>query len=103
LNESQTAAALSFHWNTGAIEKAQWVKDFNAGNKDAAYENILQWGSKGLLTERRKSERRLFFNNQWPGSLKVNIYNVNHENYHPIINSPVQTDIIPALTKVMHG
>lgn len=103
LNEAQTAAALSFHWNTGAIGKAQWVKDFNAGRREAAYENIMQWSAKGLLTERRKRERRLFFNEQWPGDLRVNIYPVNHDNYHPVISKAERVDLIPDLKKVMHG
>lgn len=32
LSEAQLAAALSFHYNTGAIKRASWVKSFNAGN-----------------------------------------------------------------------
>lgn len=103
LNEHQTAAALSFHWNTGAIERAQWVKDFNAGKTDAAYENIMQWHSKNLLTARRKRERRLFFDNQWPGDLRVNVYPVNHDTYRPIISKAEKVDLIPVLQKVMHG
>jgi len=63
----------------------------------------MQWSSKGLLTERRKRERRLFFNGQWPGDLRVNIYPVNHETYHPVISKAERVDLLPDLKKVMHG
>lgn len=103
LNEAQTAAALSFHWNTGRIEKATWVLKANQGKMDESYEKIMDWSMKGLLTERRKRERRLFFNGQWPGNMKTNIYPVNHETYHPIVGKAEKINLLPIIDKVLHG
>ena len=36
LTKSQFTAALSFHWNTGEILKATWVKKFKAGDISGA-------------------------------------------------------------------
>ena len=74
LSEAQFAAALSFHWNTGAIGTATWVKEWKAGNIDGARAAILNWryatvkGKKqeiGALKDRRIAERDLFFDGKW--------------------------------------
>jgi GH24 family phage-related lysozyme (muramidase) len=101
LTEAQTAAALGFHWNTGAIEKAQWVKDVNAGELDRASGNILQWSSHGLLTQRRLREQRLFFKDNWPADIRCNVYPVNRSNYHPVTSKGVRTDLLPTLSKIV--
>ena len=38
--EHELAAALSFHWNTGAIGRAAWLKRFLAGERDEDEENV---------------------------------------------------------------
>lgn len=101
LNEAQTAAALSFHWNTGAISRAQWVKDYNAGNNQKAYDGFLQWTSRGLLEGRRKRERELFFNGKWPNDLRANVYPVNPETHRPIISKPTKMDLLDTLQKIL--
>lgn len=101
LNEAQIAAALSFHWNTGAISRAQWVKDFNAGNTQKAYDGFLQWTSRGLLEARRKRERELFFNGRWPIDLRANVYPVNPQTHRPIISKPTKMDLLDTLKKIL--
>lgn len=98
LNEVQLAAALSFHWNTGAIGKAQWVKDVVAGKLAAGEADIMQWCSRGLLTKRREREQHLFFHGAWPASLKVPVYKVS-ASHHPADAQLV--DLLPVITKVM--
>lgn len=100
LNEAQTAAALSFHWNTGAIKKAEWIKAFVRGESDAEA-LIMEWSSHGLLTNRRKREQSLFFHGVWPANLSCSVYPVNPSNHHPLIYKGVKTDILPDLIKLM--
>ena len=101
LTEPQLAAALSFHWNTGAIGRAQWVKDFNNGNRQKAYDGFLQWTSRGLLEGRRKRERELFFNNKWPTDLRANLYPVNPQTHRPITSKPTKVDLLNTLEKIL--
>lgn len=56
--------AVSFHFNTGAITRASWVRAWNAGNWDGARVLFLKWvkgGGKVLpgLKRRREAEYRL--------------------------------------------
>ena len=39
--------AVSFHFNTGAISRASWVADWQAGRKAAARAGILAWNKAG--------------------------------------------------------
>ncbi len=100
LTEAQLAAALSFHWNTGAIERATWVKQWNAGNATAASKSILDWHSKGLLTARRKREQTLFFHGVWP-PLTVPVYTVSKPSYTPDWRKPAKVDLLPVLEGMM--
>lgn len=68
LTEAQKAGALSFHWNTGAIRSATWVEDFNKGNLENSYKNIMNWKNPPEIVPRRKAERDLFFKDRWSGS-----------------------------------
>lgn len=65
LTQAQFAAALSFHWNTGAILKASWVKSFLAGNYALAKKQFMLYKRPPEVIERRKKERNLFFNGKW--------------------------------------
>lgn len=65
LTEGQFAAALSFHWNTGAIGEADWVDLWKAGDVDGARKAIMNWTTPKSLEKRRKKERALFFDGVW--------------------------------------
>lgn len=65
LTEEQFAAALSFHWNTGAIKRASWVKHWKAGNIPAARKAFMNWTKPPEIKERREAERDLFFKGIW--------------------------------------
>lgn len=99
LTEAQIAAALSFHWNTGAIGKAHWVQEFCAGNAAGAEADILQWSSHGLLTARRTREQQLFFHGVWPNPMLAPVYGVAKPAYTPHGATP--TDLMPVLTQIM--
>lgn len=74
LTDAQLAAALSFHYNTGAIGRASWVKSFNEGNVAKARKEIMNWVTPKEITARRKKERDLFFDGVWSGDGTALIY-----------------------------
>ncbi|MGB1254075.1 MAG: lysozyme, partial [Candidatus Promineifilaceae bacterium] len=43
LSDEEFAAALSFHWNTGAIKKASWVKQWKSGQIAAAKKSFMNY------------------------------------------------------------
>lgn len=109
LTEAQTAAALSFHWNTGAIGKTSWVQMWRAGRVDEAraflenhYTNDATNDgiNNGLLTERRKREAALFFDGKWP-SLLVPVWGVAKPSYRP--RGTHKVDLIPMLQQILGG
>lgn len=65
LTEAQLAAALSFHYNTGAIKRASWVKTWKKGDIPKAYQEFMNWRSPPEIIPRREKERNLFFNGIW--------------------------------------
>ena len=67
LREHEFAAALSFHWNTGAIHRAKWVQHWKAGDVARARRAFLNWKRPPEILPRRKAERALFFEGRWSG------------------------------------
>lgn len=65
LTKAQFAAAVSFHWNTGAIKRASWVKHFKAGNMAAAKKAFMSWVKPPEIKGRREKERDLLFDGKW--------------------------------------
>lgn len=94
LTENELAAATSFHWNTGAIGKTDWVKMVKAGDRSGA-EKFLRthYLNGGALQSRRDAEADLFFKNKWPVSLKVPVYQVAKPSYSPAWGSSKLTDL----------
>ena len=82
--EHQLAAALSFHYNTGAIARASWLKRFLAGETEAASKAILDWRRPPEILPRRRRERDLFFDAKWSGGAKVAVYEVAKPAYRPV-------------------
>lgn len=76
LTQAQFAAALSFHYNTGAIKRATWVKSFNAGKIDAAKTEIMNYKKPAEIIPRRQKERNLFFNGVWSNKGTILEYQV---------------------------
>jgi GH24 family phage-related lysozyme (muramidase) len=93
LTEAQLAAALSFHWNTGAIGKADWVKSFLAGNRNRAWSEFMNYSRPREVIARRKAERALFFDGRWSGDGVVLIYEEVRPNGTPRWSSARQIDI----------
>ncbi len=69
--------AVSFHFNTGAIARASWVKKFLANAGAPAVRAALNQWTKGAgrvmpgLVRRRREEADIILNDRWPAGLKV--------------------------------
>ncbi|MCU0946793.1 MAG: hypothetical protein MUF47_00865 [Porphyrobacter sp.] len=95
LTEVQLAAALSFHWNTGAIQQASWVQSFVLGRRERAWSEFMNWSRPREIIDRRKAERALFFDGRWSQDGRVLIYDrVNpREPRNPVWSSAREIDI----------
>ena len=92
--EPQLAAALSFHYNTGAIARASWLKRFLGGDTEAARHALLEWCRPPEVLPRRRRERDLFFDARWSGDGTVAVYEVVKPGYHPLRTQRVATGMV---------
>lgn len=83
LTEAQIAAALSFHYNTGGLRKASWVKQWKNGDIDKAYNSFMSWRKPASIIPRREKERDLFFKGKWSSNGKIIEYPVKKPSYKP--------------------
>lgn len=97
LNEAQLTAALSFHYNTGAISRADWIKSWKAGLTEIARAQIMNWKSPPEIVERRAKERDLFFDGKWSGNGTATVYPVNKPSYAPAWGKAKKVDVTAAV------
>jgi len=83
LTEHAWAAALSFHYNTGAINTATWVRMIRDGRWDEARTRFLDWKKPASILGRRTAEHQLFFDGVWPDSLDIALLDVRKPEYTP--------------------
>lgn len=70
-------AAVSFHFNTGAIGRAAWVDLWKRGQKiDAARSMLANWRKPAEIIGRRTAERDLFLTGSY-GTDKATVWQVN--------------------------
>jgi lysozyme len=100
LAEHQIAAALSFHWNTGAIERADWVERWRNGDKAEARIDFMNYRKPPSIIPRRTRERNLFFDAAWPGDMRCPVWRVNKA-HKPVGGRPA--DIMGMLQQIMGG
>ena len=102
LQEHELAAALSFHWNTGAIGTTSWVSLVKQG-KIVEARTFLEthYLNNGTLTARRKREASLFFNAIWPADLKVPVYPVSKPSYTPSWGKAEMVDFAPIVADTL--
>lgn len=108
LTEAQFAAALSFHWNTGAIRNASWVDAFKAGNMADAERRLGLWTKSGGrdtpgLVLRRKREANLFFRGHWHNRGHITEYTRVTKRHTPDWSSGSQLYIEPQLRELLEG
>lgn len=99
LTEAQFGAALSFHYNTGAIGKASWVKLWLAGNVAAAKAAILNWDAPPSVMTRRKEEQNLFFNGVWSSNGTALLYSVAKPSYAAV--NPQRVNVATTLQQLL--
>lgn len=66
LKQYEFDALVSFHYNTGAIGKAGFVRKLNAGDRRGAIMGIMDWKKPPEIIGRRTSERNLFRDGKYP-------------------------------------
>lgn len=93
LNENQLAAALSFHYNTGAIGKASWVKSFKDGDLVKARREFMNWKKPVEIIPRRQKECDLFFDGTWSATKDVLVIPVSKPSYTPDFRRSKRIDI----------
>lgn len=101
LAEHELGAALSFHYNTGAIGRASWVKSVLAGNRVLARSQIMDWTKNKELVGRRKAERDLFFDGRWSHDGIVTVWSVHKPSYTPRWSSADLLDVRDELREAM--
>lgn len=103
LTRAQFTAAVSFHWNTGAIKRASWVRSWKAGKKLLAYEQFLLYKKPPEIIARRKKERDLFFEGKWHNDGRATEYTQVNRKGYPVWGSAKKVDIRPILRKLMEN
>lgn len=103
LNEAQFAAALSFHYNTGAIRRASWVDSFKRGLVDKARAEFMEWRKPAEIIPRREKERDLFFDGVWSNDGRATVYDVAKPSYSPKWSSARKVDITADMERALHG
>lgn len=66
LKQHEFDALVSFHYNTGAIGRASFVKALNASDRAAAYRGIMDWKKPPEIIKRREAERDLLRDGTYP-------------------------------------
>lgn len=66
LKQHEFDALVSYHYNTGAIAKASFVKKLNAGDRAGAMKGIMAWRKPKEIIPRRTAERDLFKTGKYP-------------------------------------
>lgn len=102
LTEAQFAAALSFHWNTGAIGRASWVRHFKSGDVMAAKEAFMNYSKPKEIIPRRKAERDLFFDGVWSNRGKITVFGVTSR-HTPAWSSAKKIDARSTLQRLLGG
>lgn len=67
LTQHEFDALVSFHYNTGAIGRASFVKALNAGDRAGAARGMMDWNKPKEIIGRRTAERDLFVSGKYAG------------------------------------
>ena len=74
LAQHEFDAAVSFDFNTGAIDRATWVETFNAGHRDLAVQQIMNWQKPPQIIPRRQKEQALFASGHYASNGTAMVY-----------------------------
>jgi len=101
LTEEQFAAALSFHYNTGAIARASWVKRWKEGDVAAARKAFMAWRKPAEIIPRRQAECDLFFDGVWHNRGTMPEYTRLTSASTPVWGSRVELDVQETFEKLL--
>ena len=71
VSQHEFDAAVSFHYNTGAIASATWVKTLNGGDHALAATQIMNWVKPPEIIPRRQAEQDLFSKGVYPSGSAI--------------------------------
>jgi len=71
ISQHEFDAAVSFHYNTGAIASATWVKTLNGGDHALAATQIMNWVKPAEIIPRRQAEQDLFSKGTYPSGSAI--------------------------------
>jgi lysozyme len=74
LAQHEFDALVSFHFNTGGIEKAALTESINEGDKAKAAEQFMNWSKPPEIIGRRKKEQTLFATGTYSNSGMATVY-----------------------------
>lgn len=74
LKQHQFDALVSFHFNTGAVGRANFVKLLNAGDLVGAAKGFMDWKKPAEIIGRRRAEQALFRDGVYSADGKVTVY-----------------------------
>ena len=101
LNEHEFAAALSFHYNTGAIGRATWVRLVKAGERAAAENAFMSWNKPREIVGRRTKERDLFFDGKWSNDGTTTVWPVRKPSYAPDWRGGNKVNVVLAMRRAL--
>jgi lysozyme len=102
LTEAQFAAALSFHYNTGAIGRTDWVKLFKDGKSGPARAFLeSHYLNGGDLKDRRAKEAALFFDGLWSGDGTALVIPVAKPSYKPAFRRAERVQVLGMLQAML--
>lgn len=101
LTDAEFTAALSFHWNTGAIKTATWVKQWKAGNVTAAKKSFMNYRKPKAIIPRRKKERDLFFAGKWHNNGKMTEFTRLTKRHTPVWGSAKKIDVADTIGDIL--
>lgn len=76
VTQAQFDAAVDFHFNTGKIASAEWVKSWRRGDLAKAAREIMNFSKPKEIIERRKASQRLFRDGVYATG-KINVWGTN--------------------------
>lgn len=103
LSENQFAAALSFHYNTGSVHRAEWARLWKDGQIEMARTAFMNWSKPAAIIPRRLRERDLFFDGIWSNNGTATIYPVRKPSYQPDLENAETVDIAATLEDLLRS
>lgn len=103
LSEAEFGAALAFHYNTGGIGRATWVRLWKAGDVAGARSSFMNWSKPPEIIPRRKKERDLFFDGKWSSDGTATEFPVKKPSYQPDLRNGKKVEIKGILDELLGG